>query len=152
MAARVLAMLVLAAAGVARADSTLAPPAPSPAPPPAPPVVLSPPPKADDTAAPARVDPALLDRAYKRAKYTRNIGVGLAAPGIALSILGGMLIGFGSTSPNLFDQIDKIIAGVITCGAGLVIGIPGVYFWSTGQDDMDSVVWRRRQLLTSSPP
>ena len=114
--------------------------------------MLLPPPKADDTAAPARVDPVQLDRAYKRAKYTRNIGVGLAAPGIALSIVGGVLIGFGSTSPNLFDQIDKIIAGVITGGVGLVVGIPGIYFWSTGQDDMDSVVWRRRQMLTSSPP
>jgi len=117
-----------------------------------PPKPLLPPlPKADDTLAPARVDAALLDRAYKRAQGTRNIGIGLAAPGVALSILGGVLIGFGSTSPNLFDQVDKIIAGVSTCGAGLVIGIPGVYFWSTGQDDMDSVVWRRRQLISSPP-
>ncbi|MGZ3443722.1 MAG: hypothetical protein ACXVDD_29580 [Polyangia bacterium] len=114
--------------------------------------LLPPAPKADDSLAPARVDAALLDRSYKRAQNTRNIGIGLAAPGVALSILGGVLIGFGSTNPNLFDQVDKIIAGVITSGAGLVIGIPGVYFWSTGQDDMDSVVWRRRQLLTSSPP
>jgi hypothetical protein len=149
MRARVVAALVLAAA-VARADANPSTPTPAPTPPPAP-VPLSPPPKADDTAAPARVDPVQLDRAYKRAKYTRNIGLGLAAPGIALSIVGGVLIGFGSTSPNLFDQIDKIIAGVITGGVGLVIGIPGIYFWSTGQDDMDSVVWRRRQLLTSSP-
>jgi hypothetical protein len=109
-------------------------------------LVLPPVPRADDSQAPARVDAALLDRAYKKAQNTRNIGIGLAAPGVALTVLGGVLIGFGSTSPNLFDQIDKIIAGVITAGAGLVIGIPGVYFWSTGQDDMDSVVWRRRQL------
>jgi hypothetical protein len=113
---------------------------------------LPPAPRADDSLAPARVDAALLDRSYKRAQNTRNLGIGLAAPGVALSILGGVLIGFGSTSINLFDQVDKIIAGVITSGAGLIIGIPGVYFWSTGQDDMDSVVWRRRQLLTSSPP
>jgi hypothetical protein len=113
--------------------------------------VLLPPPKADDSLAPARVDPALLARAYKRAQNTRNVGIGLAAPGVALSVLGGVLIGFGSTSPNLFDQVDKIIAGVITCGAGLVIGIPGVYFWSTGQDDMDAAVWRRKQLTSSSP-
>jgi hypothetical protein len=113
--------------------------------------VLLPPPKADDSLAPARVDPVQLDRAYKRAQNTRNLGIGLAAPGVALTIIGGVLIGFGSTSPNLFDQVDKIIAGVITGGAGLVVGIPGVYFWSTGQDDMDSVIWRRRQILTSSP-
>ena len=131
---------LLSVALVARADPK--PPKP----------VLLPPPKADDSQAPARVDPLQLDRAYKRAQNTRNLGIGLAAPGVALTILGGVLIGFGSTSPNLFDQVDKIIAGVITGGAGLVIGIPGVYFWSTGQDDMDSVVWRRRQQLTSSPP
>jgi hypothetical protein len=138
MRASLLAALVLVAT-VGRAD-------PAPEKP-----VLLPPPRADDSQSPARVDPALLDRAYKRAKTTRNIGIGLAAPGVALTLLGGVLIGFGSTSPNLFDQVDKIIAGVITGGVGLVIGIPGVYFWSTGQDDMDSVVWRRRQILTSSP-
>ncbi|MGZ3427561.1 MAG: hypothetical protein ACXVCV_12975 [Polyangia bacterium] len=139
---RVLAAVValVIVAGVAHAD----PKAPKP--------ILPPAPRADDSLAPARVDAALLDRSYKRAQNTRNTGIGLAAPGVALSILGGVLIGFGSTSINLFDQVDKIIAGVITSGAGLVIGIPGVYFWSTGQDDMDSVVWRRRQLLTSSPP
>jgi hypothetical protein len=131
----------LLAAPVARADSKPKPPKP----------VLLPPPKADDSLAPARVDSAMLDRSYKRAQNTRNLGIGLAAPGVALSILGGVLIGFGSTSPNLFDQVDKIIAGVITCGGGLIIGIPGVYFWSTGQDDMDSVVWRRKQLTSSSP-
>jgi len=145
-AAAVATLLVsLAAAAV----PSLVTPAYADAKPPKP--VLLPPPKADDSLAPARVDAALLDRAYKRAQNTRNVGIGLAAPGVALSVLGGVLIGFGSTSPNLFDQVDKIIAGVITCGGGLVIGIPGVYFWSTGQDDMDSVVWRRRQLTSSSP-
>ena len=114
-------------------------------------LLLPPAPRADDSLAPARVDAALLDRSYKRAQATRNIGIGLAAPGVALTVLGSVLIGFGTNSPNIFDQIDKIIAGVITGGAGLVIGIPGVYFWSSGQDDMDSVVWRRRQLTSSSP-
>jgi hypothetical protein len=113
--------------------------------------ILPPLPRPDDSLAPARVDAALLDRSYKRAQATRNVGVGLAAPGIALTVLGGVLIGFGVNSPNIFDQIDKVIAGVTTGGVGLVIGIPGVYFWSTGQDDMDTVVWRRRQI-TSSPP
>lgn len=111
--------------------------------------ILPPLPRPDDSLAPARVDRALLDRSYKRAQATRNVGVGLAAPGIALTVLGGVLIGFGAHTPNIFDQIDKIIAGVITGGVGLVIGIPGVYFWSTGQDDMDTVVWRRKQL---TPP
>ena len=137
---RAFVAIALVVASVAHAD-------------PKPPKSLLPPaPRADDSLAPARVDAALLDRSYKRAQNTRNLGIGLAAPGVALSVLGAVLMGFGSTSPNLFDQVDKIIAGVITSGAGLVIGIPGVYFWSTGQDDMDSVVWRRRQLVTSSPP
>jgi hypothetical protein len=140
MTRRVLALLV-AFAATARAEPRAKEPK----------SLLPPVLKADDTLAPARVDAALLKRAYKRAQATRNIGIGLAAPGVALSVLGGVLIGFGSTSPNLFDQVDKIIAGVITCGAGLVIGIPGVYFWSTGQDDMDSVVWRRRQLISLPP-
>jgi hypothetical protein len=140
---RALVACLLVVASVAHADpKTVKPSKP----------LLPPAPRADDSLAPARVDAALLDRSYKRAQNTRNIGIGLAAPGVALSILGAVLIGFGSTSVNLFDQVDKIIAGVITSGAGLVIGIPGVYFWSTGQEDMDSVVWRRLQLLTSSPP
>jgi hypothetical protein len=117
----------------------------------APKPILPPLPRPDDSLAPARVDAALLDRSYRRAQATRNVGVGLAAPGIALTVLGGVLIGFGVNSPNIFDQIDKVIAGVTTGGVGLVLGIPGVYFWSTGQDDMDTVVWRRRQITSSSP-
>ena len=140
---RALVASLLVVASVAHADPKTAKPLKP---------LLPPAPRADDSLAPARVDAALLDRSYKRAQNTRNLGIGLAAPGVALSILGAVLIGFGSTSVNLFDQVDKIIAGVITSGAGLVIGIPGVYFWSTGQEDMDSVVWRRLQLLTSSPP
>ena len=164
MRARVVAWCALAAlvgAGVARADANPAaapvspPPAPTPVPdvPPAPPpdVPLAPPPKADDTQAPARVDPVQLDRASKRAKLTRNIGLGLGLGGIALSVAGAVLIGSGATSPFVFDEIDRIIAGVTCAGVGLVIGVPGIYFWAAGQDDMDSVVWRRRQMLISSP-
>lgn len=109
-----------------------------------------PPPKADDSLAPARLDAALLDRSYHRAQTRRNVGIGLAAPGVALTVLGSVLIGFGTRDPNLFSELDEIIGGVITGAAGLVLGIPGVYFWSTGQDDMDSVVWRRKQLTSSS--
>jgi hypothetical protein len=104
-----------------------------------------------DSDAPARVDAAMLDRAYRRAQATRNIGISLAGPGVALTILGSVVVGFGARDPNLFDQGSEIFAGAITAAVGLAIGIPGVYFWSTGQDDMDSVVWRRRQL-SGLPP
>lgn len=84
--------------------------------------------------------------AYKSAKSRRDLGIGLAVPGVALSVLGGVLIGFGTQDPNLFSELNEIIGGVITGVGGLVIGIPGVYFWSTGQDRMDAAVWRSRQL------
>jgi hypothetical protein len=117
----------------------------------APKPILPPVLKPVDSEAPARVDAAMLDRAYHRAQATRNIGIGLAGPGVALTILGAVVVGFGTRDPNLFDQGSEIFAGAITAAAGFAIGIPGVYFWSTGQDDMDSVVWRRRQL-SGLPP
>jgi hypothetical protein len=103
--------------------------------------------KADDSQAPARVDPAMLDRSYRRAQATRNIGLGLAVPGIALSIVGGVVAFSAVSDPNIFDQGSKIFGGAISAAVGLAVTIPGVYFWTTGQDDMDSVMWRRRELM-----
>lgn len=147
--------LALAWPPAASADARATPSKPAktekPAKPPKPVLPIVPlPPRADDSLAPARMDPSLLDRAYKRAQTRRNVGIGLAAPGVALTVLGGVLIGFGARDPNLFAELDEIIGGVISGASGLVLGIPGVYFWSTGQDDMDSVVWRRKQLTSST--
>jgi hypothetical protein len=107
--------------------------------------------KPDDSQAPARVDPTQLDRAYRRARTTRDVGISLAAPGVALSLVGGVILIFTSRAQQIFTQSSQIIGGTISLAAGIAIAVPGIYFWTTGQDDMDTVVWRRRQL-TSSPP
>jgi hypothetical protein len=132
--------------GAGAASAKTKSPKPPKPPKPIPPPVLKP----DDSQAPARVDSGMLDRAYKRAQATRNVGISLAAPGIGLTLLGGV-VAFGAHDPNLFDQGSKIFGGALAAAIGLAISIPGVYFWVTGQDDMDSVTWRRRQL-TSVPP
>jgi hypothetical protein len=103
-------------------------------------------PKADDSQAPARFDPQLLQRMYGRAKAKRNIGIGLATPGVALTLLGGVCIAFAAYDPHLLSKATEFIAGGGAALAGLAIGIPGIYLWSTGQDDMDVATWRIRQL------
>jgi hypothetical protein len=100
----------------------------------------------DDPLAPLRLDPATLDRAYKKAQNRRNLGIGLAAPGVASIILGSVLIGFGAYDKNLFAAGSEIAAGSVLGGVGLAIGIPGVVLWILGQDDMDVVTWRRHDL------
>ncbi|HWE30166.1 MAG TPA: hypothetical protein VHB97_19300 [Polyangia bacterium] len=119
--------------------------------PPTDPQLLPPLLKPDDSQAPARVDPTQLDRAYHRARTARNVGLSLAAPGVALSILGGVVLIFTSRSQQIFTQSSQIIGGTIALAGGLALAVPGIYFWTTGQDDMDTVVWRRRQLTSLSP-
>jgi hypothetical protein len=103
-------------------------------------------PKPDDSLAPARFDLQLLQRMYDRAKAKRNIGIGLATPGVALTLLGGVAIAFAAYDPYLLSKATEFIAGGGAALAGLAIGIPGIFFWSTGQDDMDVASWRMRQL------
>ena len=97
--------------------------------------------------APARIDAPALDRAYRRARTKRNIGIALAVPGVASTILGVVLIAYGANQePHVYAEVAEITSGAIVLGAGLLIGIPGVVLWTTGQDDMDVVKWRRQQL------
>jgi hypothetical protein len=100
----------------------------------------------DDPLAPLRLDPGTLDRAYRRAQARRNIGIGLSAPGVALAILGAVLVGYGANDHNLFGGGAEIASGSVAAGVGIAIGIPGVVLWIMGQDDMDVVNWRKQQL------
>jgi hypothetical protein len=97
--------------------------------------------------APLRVDEVSLDRAYRRARAKRNIGIGLAVPGVASTLLGILVICYGAQQdPNLFSKGVEIVSGALTAGIGIAVGIPGVVLWSNGQDEMDVVKWRRAQL------
>jgi hypothetical protein len=135
MRATIAILLVLSLLARARADDKAKAKAPS--------LIL---PKPDDSLAPARIDPQLLKRAYQRANAKRNIGMGLAIPGVALTVLGGVAIALGAFDPNLLSKASEVISGGAAGLVGLAIGIPGTYFWSTGQDDMDVATWRMRQL------
>jgi len=101
----------------------------------------------DDSMSPLRVDPAQLDRTYRRALWRRNVGIGLAAPGVAFLVLGCVLVGYGANDPYPFAAGVELANGAVVGGVGLVIAIPGAVLWITGQDDMDVTTWRKKQLL-----
>jgi hypothetical protein len=101
---------------------------------------------APDALAPSRLDVHQLDRALARARARRNIGIGLGVPGIALSVLGGVLIGYGAVDPNLGSGGAEIGAGVVAGVVGLLLGVPGVVLWSLGQEDMDLIRWRKARI------
>jgi hypothetical protein len=99
------------------------------------------------TLAPLNVGEATFDKAYLRARSRRNIGIGLAIPGVTSTLLGIVLIAYGANQePYLYSEIAELVSGAITAGVGLAVGIPGVVLWSTGQDEMDVIKWRRQQL------
>ena len=101
----------------------------------------------DDPLAPLRLEPAAFDRAYRRAQARRNIGIGLTAPGVALAILGAVLIGYGANDRNLLGGSVEVASGSVSAGVGVAVAIPGIVLWIMGQDDMDVVTWRKKQLL-----
>ena len=121
---RAVAVLVLLAGAVAQAEPT---------------------PEPDARMAPVRIDPAQLDRAARSAKWRRNVGIGLAAPGVAMMIIGGVLITNGAIDPNLFGGGNQIASGAVVAGVGLPLAIAGIVLWILGQDDLDVVTWRRKQ-------
>ena len=104
----------------------------------------------DDPLSPLRIDPVQLDLAYKHAQARRNIGIGLAAPGVALTILGTVLLGYGGQNKNLFGAGEEIAGGSVAAGVGLALSIPGVFLWILGQDDRDVATWRKKQI-TGTP-
>src|SRR5260370_37476908 len=104
-------------------------------------------PTLDDSLAPVRMDPALLDRAYRTAQLKRDLGIAVAAPGVALSVIGSLLIGLAAPNPNLLDGGREFANGIISCAVGVVLSAPGTALWIIGQDEMDLAVWRKKQLL-----
>jgi hypothetical protein len=107
-------------------------------------------PSRSDALAPARFDDVLFERALRRAKWRRNVGIGLSIPGVTLLVLGGVVIGFGGRDPNYYSGGIEIASGAISAAVGAAFLIPGVPLWLTGQDDMDLANWRLRQLSPTS--
>src|SRR5262245_49474565 len=103
----------------------------------------------DDVRAPVVVDVPQLVRSYVKARARRNVGISLAGAGVALAILGGVTIGFGTSDRNQLAAGVELGAGTLSSALGLALAIPGVVLWTLGQDDMDVASWRRSQLLTA---
>jgi hypothetical protein len=102
---------------------------------------------AEGQLAPLRFDEKALDKAYRRAQSRRNIGISLAIPGVTSTLIGIVLIAYAANQePYIYSQIAEYVSGGIVAGVGLAVGIPGVVLWSTGQDEMDAIKWRREQL------
>jgi hypothetical protein len=102
---------------------------------------------------PTRVELSTIDRAAKRAVRRRNIGIALAVPGIATSVLGWVVFTYGWYDPNIGQAgggASELAAGSVLGIIGLV-AIPAALLWMSGQDEMDSLKWRREQLLTPLP-
>jgi hypothetical protein len=99
--------------------------------------------------APLRVD-ASLERNYRRAHIKRNLGIALAIPGVVCTLLGVLLLSYaGLEEPHFGAEEDEIGSGAVIAAFGLALSAPGVYFWMSGQDEMDMVKWRRQQM---APP
>jgi hypothetical protein len=97
--------------------------------------------------APAKLDVAAVDQAYRRARTRRNVGISIAIPGVALSIIGALIVAHGAENPYNYAKGIEVPSGLVALGVGVVVGIPGVVLWTLGQDDMDLMTWRRRQLV-----
>jgi hypothetical protein len=85
-------------------------------------------------------------RIERRARWKRNIGIGLTVPGVALVVLGTVLVGAGLKNMNLVAGASEIAAGAIGGAGGVLLTIPGAVLWVKGQDDLDVAAWRRRRM------
>lgn len=107
-------------------------------------------PAPDAKLSPVRLDPAVLDRAGRRALWKRNLGIGLTVPGMTMLTLGGVTSVYGAVDTNLFGGGTSIAVGAIVSGLGLAFALPGIVLWILAQDEMDVVTWRRKQLTSVS--
>jgi len=101
----------------------------------------------DVSLSPLRLLPSDLDRIEHRARVRRNVGIGLTVPGVAMLVLGGVLMGTGVHNTRLAAGADEIDAGVVLLGAGVLFTIPGAYLWIEGQDSIDTTKWRRQRAV-----
>lgn len=106
--------------------------------------------------APLVFDANALEKAYKKARNRRNLGIALAVPGVASVVLASVLTGYAvNDEPYLFAAGAQAVTGLFLALAGIAVGVPGAVLWVTGQDDMDVVRWRRKQMaapLVSARP
>jgi hypothetical protein len=101
---------------------------------------------------PAHLDPADLTRVERKARWRRNVGIGLTVPGVTLLVLGGVLIGVGARDPRLVNGAGEVGAGSVAAGIGVIFTIPGALLWVGGQDDLDLTKWRRDRLAREATP
>jgi hypothetical protein len=85
-------------------------------------------------------------RVERRARWKRNIGIGLAVPGVVLVVLGTVLVGAGDKNTHLVAGSSEIAAGAVGGAIGVLLTIPGAVLWVMGQDDLDIAAWRRRRM------
>ena len=86
-----------------------------------------------------------LRQQYRAAQKRRNVGIVLAAPGVAMCVLGSVLIGYGRYDNNLISGGTLIASGVVVDAIGLAFTVPGLVLWIQGQERMDKTSWRWRQ-------
>lgn len=99
----------------------------------------------DGSRAPFDFSMQTLDRAYHRAKISRNVGLALAIPGVTLTVLGAVFFGHLLSGVG-GDSIADIVGGATCATFGVALTIPGIVIWVVGQDKMDVAKWRKAQL------
>lgn len=99
----------------------------------------------DGTRAPFDFSMTTLERSYRRAKISRNVGLALAVPGVTFTVLGGVFFGHLISGVG-GDSLADIIGGSTCVTAGVAMAIPGIIIWVVGQDKMDVASWRKAQL------
>ena len=77
---------------------------------------------AQEAFAPLRFDAVTLEKSYRRARARRNIGIALTIPGVALSLLGLVLISYGTSAqePHINAEIGELVGGGFSAVAGIV--------------------------------
>jgi len=145
VAALLLVAFLLPSAARGEAPAVVAPPL---VPPPVSPLKAMP----EASLSPLRLDSVDLDRIELRARRRRNVGIGLAVPGVLFLVLGSVLIGAGARDSRLAAGAVEIATGAVSAGLGLVFTVPGALLWVGGQDGLDVASWRRSRVGREAAP